>query len=274
MSITVNGEKIPDKAVEEEYNRMKPDYDHYVTNNGKAPDEAQLREWSEENLIERAVLRQEAMKAGDKIPPEMLEEIYEDSKSSFGKTKKKDALQFIEHQLRIERLVQKLQDAVPEPTEQELKEYYTNNMEAFKSSERIGARHIIKHVTHGQDKTKAYVEILNIKEQLNKGRPFEKLAEEHSDCSDNGGDLGYFERGQMVQEFEDVAFSMKPGEVSDVFLTGFGYHIVKVYDKKEPGYIPFQEVKSVLSEHLHKEKKGQALEEYLDKLKAEADIKR
>jgi peptidyl-prolyl cis-trans isomerase C len=67
---------------------------------------------------------------------------------------------------------------------------------------------------------------------------------------------------------------MKPDEISDVFLTGFGYHIVKVYDKREPGIAPFAETKDYIAAHLHEEKKSKTLEDYLDKLKANADIQR
>ncbi|OVE73669.1 hypothetical protein BVX94_03195, partial [bacterium B17] len=152
--------------------------------------------------------------------------------------------------------------------------YYKENKDDFQTPETIGARHIVKHLDSGQDKSKSYVEILNIKEEISKGSSFEKMAEEHSDCPENAGDLGYFGRGQMVQEFEDIAFNMKPGEISDVFLTGFGYHIVKVYDRRESGYAPFEDVKNYISAHLHEEKKNKALEDYLDKLKADADIQR
>ncbi|OVE74321.1 hypothetical protein BVX94_00725, partial [bacterium B17] len=163
MAITVNDEKITDKSIEEEYNRLKPDYDLYVANNEESGDDEQLREWSIENLIERTVLRQEAMKSGEDIPSERLEEIYEDTKESFEKTKKQDALVQIEHQLRIERMVKKLQDDVPEPDENELRAYYKENKDDFQTPETIGARHIVKHLDSGQDKSKSYVEILNIK---------------------------------------------------------------------------------------------------------------
>jgi len=73
-----------------------------------------------------------------------------------------------------------------------------------------------------------------IYEQIQKGGDFEKLAKDYSDCPSkaNGGDLGYFGRGQMVGEFEKVAFSMKDGEVSKPVKTQFGYHIIKVTGRK------------------------------------------
>lgn len=73
-----------------------------------------------------------------------------------------------------------------------------------------------------------------IKSKIDNGECFETLAKKYSKCpsGQNGGDLGYFERGQMVQEFEDAAFNLPVGKVSDPIHTQFGWHIIKVYDKK------------------------------------------
>ena len=73
-----------------------------------------------------------------------------------------------------------------------------------------------------------------IKSKIDKGENFETLAKKYSKCpsSENGGDLGYFERGQMVKEFEDAAFALPVGKVSNPIKTQFGWHLIKVYDKK------------------------------------------
>lgn len=73
-----------------------------------------------------------------------------------------------------------------------------------------------------------------IESKINNGECFETLAKKYSKCpsGENGGDLGYFERGQMVKEFEDNAFNLPVGKVSSPIKTQFGWHIIKVYDKK------------------------------------------
>ena len=78
-------------------------------------------------------------------------------------------------------------------------------------------------------------EALKIKEEINKGKEFAKAAKEVSLCpsGENGGDLGYFTRGQMVKEFEDAAFSMEVGQVSNPIKTQFGYHLIYLTDKKD-----------------------------------------
>ena len=78
-------------------------------------------------------------------------------------------------------------------------------------------------------------EALKIKEEINNGKEFAKAAKEVSLCpsGENGGDLGYFTRGQMVKEFEDAAFSMEVGQVSNPIKTQFGYHLIYLTDKKD-----------------------------------------
>jgi parvulin-like peptidyl-prolyl isomerase len=104
------------------------------------------------------------------------------------------------------------------------------------------------------------------------GEKLEDLAREHSDCPENGGYLGTFPRGQMVREFEEVVFAMQPGEVSDVFLTQFGYHVAKLHERIEPQQVPFEEVRDRIAEHLREQRRTAAVEAFVDSLKAKATI--
>lgn len=74
----------------------------------------------------------------------------------------------------------------------------------------------------------------SIKSKIDSGASFESMAKKYSKCPSghNGGDLGYFEKGQMVKAFEDVAFNLPVGKVSEPVKTQFGWHLIKVYDKK------------------------------------------
>ncbi|GAB4254292.1 MAG: peptidylprolyl isomerase [Acidobacteriota bacterium] len=106
-----------------------------------------------------------------------------------------------------------------------------------KGDEQVHARHILIQIEDDNEEA-ARKEAEEILRQLRQGADFEKLAREHSDdpgSAAKGGDLGFFGRGQMVPEFERVAFSLKPGEISDLVRTPFGFHIIQTLEKTSPG---------------------------------------
>jgi parvulin-like peptidyl-prolyl isomerase len=273
MTLTVNGEEIPGPDIEREMDRLRSDYERYVAGQSADPDEDQLREWSRENLIERILLRQAAAAAEieiddkeidseleelkDRIPEEMSEEEFR-GELVVGK--------------RVEIMVKRLTDEIAAPADNEVSKYYRENRSDFTAPEQVHARHIVKHVSGETDRTDAYLSIMNVKEDLNKGVPFEELAMRNSDCPENAGDLGCFARGQMVQEFEDVVFNMNADEVSDVFESPFGYHIAKVHERRPGGPIPLEDVKEGISQHLLRTKQNEAVEEFVDGLKKKASI--
>jgi len=136
----------------------------------------------------------------------------------------------------------------------------------------VRASHIVKHVNGQTPHEEALEAIRKIKAELDAGKGFEELAAAHSDCPGGNGDLGYFPRGQMVQEFEDVVFGMDVGQVTDVFLTSFGYHIAKVNDKRPAQGVPFEDVRGDIERELAGQLQREATESYVDRLKEKASI--
>jgi len=274
MKITVNGEELDNAMIAQEIERLMPDYERYIEENQADPPEGQLEEWAAENIIERMVMMQAAAKMDADIPTERIDEAFEEVKDNIGETPEEEVRAEIALQVKLDMLMQQAVAGVAEPPEAELKAYYNENLEMFVRPEQVRASHIIKHVNPNVDRETAFAEIVEIQSRLNAGTPFEDLASQHSDCPDSAGDLGYFERGQMVEEFENVAFGMKVDEISDIFLTDFGYHIVKLNDHVPGGPVPFDDVKEQLGEHLLEQAKSKAVEDFIDGLKAKAEIVR
>ncbi len=135
----------------------------------------------------------------------------------------------------------------------------------------IRASHIVKNVDESTSEEAALAAMREVQQKLN-GDNFAELADEYSDCSGNGGDLGYFPRGQMVDEFDAVVFGMQPGQTSDVFRTAFGFHIARVIERRPPGVRPLPEVKDEIEEMLYRQKLRRAVDDLLDRLQAKADI--
>jgi parvulin-like peptidyl-prolyl isomerase len=138
----------------------------------------------------------------------------------------------------------------------------------------VHAAHIVKHVdeTHTEEEARAGIEAALA--ELESGEPFAAVAERHSDCKGNGGDLGLCPRGKMVQEFEDVVFAIEPGRRSPVFRTPFGFHIAEVRAKAPGGIADLGEVRHVIEPFLAAMNERNALQRVIAGLRAEADIRR
>ncbi len=155
--------------------------------------------------------------------------------------------------------------------------YYNEHKQEYSSPDQVKASHILIKVEAGapeEEKAQARKKAEELLKQIKEGADFAALAKENSDCPSKaqGGDLGFFEKGQMVKPFSDAAFAMKVGDVSDIVETQFGYHIIKVTDRKEAGQTPFEEAKQQIITTLQQEKRSRIYRDYVDKLKAEANI--
>src|SRR5262249_3684312 len=151
--------------------------------------EMQLRDWSRENVIERVLLRQEASSDPDPIPTEALEETLRNVRAKAGD--EDDVRREIEIRMRIDRLLEKITSNVSPPNLNENTDYYRKNKEQFRRPELIHVAHIVKNVDEGTDETAAREAIQKIGGDLKNGESFEDLADRHSDCPGNRGDLGW-----------------------------------------------------------------------------------
>ena len=269
MAVVVNGQRIEQADIEAEVEQLRPHYEQYVEGEGEP---GQLEQWAKENLIERALVEQAARAMEGEIPAERIDAAYEQVRERAGDTPAETVKADIELQMRIERLMSEGVEEVAAPTEAELKTAYDERSDELVSPEMVHAFHIVKHVDGHTDKKTAYEAIVAAQMELAGGAAFEEIASRQSDCPGQGGDLGWFPRGQMVQEFEDVVFKMQPGDVSDIFLTQFGYHIAKVVERREAAPVPFEQVRDHLADGLRQQRQGEAIDAFVDKLKESATI--
>ena len=151
-------------------------------------------------------------------------------------------------------------------SDEELLEYYNDNKESFLEPEQVHARHILLDTEEEANNL-----LLQLKEGLT---DFVELAKEKSvgPSAPSGGDLGFFTRGQMVKEFEDAAFSLEPGEISEVVQSQFGYHLIKCEEKKEEYSPTFEEAKERVSDTLKYQREIVVISALTSKLREEAVI--
>lgn len=209
--------------------------------------EAGKKEFLEE-LIKEELMYQEAKKQGINKEKEFQDKMMKFEKMTLISTLLKNE---IEEKAKV--------DA------KEIRDFYDEHQDEFMAGLEVKASHILVNTeTEAEDVLK----------KIQKGESFSKLAEELSidkGTAKNGGDLGFFGRGRMVPEFEKVAFSLNPGEASKPVKTKFGYHIIKVTDKKEGKTRDFEEVKTSIENRLMVEKQRSLFDSYIEKLKGKAN---
>ena len=163
-------------------------------------------------------------------------------------------------------------------SDEEVKKYYDENPSYFQEPEQVKASHIMIMVDSSADQAKkdeAKKKIEQVLQKVKAGADFAALAKEASEdtyTKDNGGDLDYFSKGQMVQAFEDAAFSLKPGEISNVVETEYGYHIIKVIDKKAAKTITLDESKEEIRSGLKSNKVNSDVSNYVTDLRSKAAV--
>jgi parvulin-like peptidyl-prolyl isomerase len=282
MAFVVNGEKIEDSAVKQEVERLRPDYERVFADQDPKQREAQLLDWSRENVIERVLISQEAKANGGEIPSDKVEETlaklkqqYEDPKQMYKDFNAEDdgkIKQDIETQMRVEQTLNKVCENMDKPSKAAIKQYYEENKDQFRTPERIRVAHIVKHVNWQTDEESAFRAINAAHEELANGAAFEMIVDKYTDCADNGGDLGFIMKGQMVEEFEDVVFNLGIGQTSDIFRTRFGFHIAKVYSREPEGIADLEDVEDRIVETLQEQMRSKAIDDFVDDLRSKAKI--
>jgi len=162
-------------------------------------------------------------------------------------------------------------------SDEEVHEFYMANQDKFIQPEQINARHVLIKVAPDADESEvaaARQAIEQILAEAKAGADFAALAKEHSQgpSAPRGGDLGFFSRGQMVKPFEDAAFALQPGEISDVVRTRFGFHIIKLEARHEQQVVAEAKAAASVREHLASNKLSDAVAQSLQKLKEAGSI--
>jgi parvulin-like peptidyl-prolyl isomerase len=188
-----------------------------------------------------------------------------------------DYRQKVREQIRRAKLLSRVVHKEVTVDEEGLERFYIQHIERFKEPDQIRASHILIMIP--QDADDLLVEALRQKgekilEKLRRGEDFGELARLHSDdaSAKNGGDLGFFKRGELLPEFEQVTLNLQPGQVSGLVRTKIGFHIIKVTARKEGSVIPYEEVTDKVKDQYVEEESRKLYEAWLKKVKAESFI--
>jgi peptidyl-prolyl cis-trans isomerase C len=276
VPLLINGEIVPAELIREEQRCLAqlPEWQSVADGIEK---QMRLREAAESRIIDRVLLRQEADKDPRPIDPALVAGQVQRAMTA-GNCRvlfdERPLSRQIEGQLRLERTMRDLMGPVPEPTNEEIARLYKARRHDFQRPEIVHAAHIVKHVDEIHPEADARAGMEDALAALERGESFAAVAERYSDCKGNGGDLGAFERGVMVEEFDNVVFAMKPGERSPIFRTPFGFHIVEVRSQTTGGGIAeLREVEDTIRLFLTAMREQDAARRAAERLRAQARIR-
>jgi len=250
----------------------------------------------EVNILNQMINRQVALAEARKSPmtnaATLAKEQLERMKKNFpneqafqeqlakAKTTEAEMLKEIEQKMEVDNLMRaRVEPNLKAPTDEEVQKFYNENPKLWQRNETVRAQHVLVKVDANADaatkaaKKKAAEDALA---RVNKGEPFEKVAQEVSDdpgSKSRGGELPPFSKGQMTPKFEETAFATPPGKISKVIETPFGYHFIKVKAKDAAKTLKLEEVKNEISAHLRRLKQGEATRLLLEDLRKGADVK-
>ena len=275
----VNGTYITqdrfDRNLARQLERIKAMYQIDFTQEQYKEKFAQLKQQVLNQMVSNEILLETAYEYGIEVTTEEVKAEIDKIKSSYPDedtflemTKQaKYTMEDLRYDIGLQKTYDKLATRLGEDLEisdDEMRTYYENNIDKFSQQEQVKASHILLET---EEKAK---EILA---KLEAGEDFAALAKEFSTgpSGETGGNLGFFGAGKMVPAFEEAAFTMEVGEVSDPVKTRFGYHIIKVTDRKEAIVKEYEDVKSKIKDTLAMKKKADIVVELIKKKSSEAD---
>lgn len=249
----------------------------------------QLRKSALDQLVDRLLLYQEAQNKGFEADSALVEMQIQQFTAQFPTEQAQanalrpmglnvDGLREIYAQdLSIQNFIQQTVMPTVEVGDEDCQQYFQQNQQQFQMPERVRASHILFKVDETaapEDEAEARAKAAQVLERARRGEDFAKLAEEFSEgpSAPRGGDLGYFQRGQMVPPFDAAVFSLDIGEISDIVRTSYGFHIIKLVDRQEPRVVSYDEAAPRIKSVLQQQGLNDRLQALVQELRRDADI--
>ena len=283
MPLKINGETVADSVLDQEFSAIKAHFERQAKVSCCERDE-EFRGYARENVIARVLLAQEARRRAGSISDEEITQtiarLMEEHGSpeafyfNMGLSPDQEPLvrENVETSLAVDRLLAEVCGEESEPTESDLRRFYHDHIADYTTVEEVRASHIFKSLRRVEDRETIFRELCEVRESLLNGADFEEMARKHSDKPAEEIDLGFYKRGELMDEFEFITFSMRVGEISPVFGTPQSFHLAKVTGRKPATPKPFEEVRDQVREAFVMQRRTEKVRGFIQELKKTAQI--
>jgi hypothetical protein len=283
MALIINSEEIDDELIEGEFRQIKGHYERTLQV-ACCERDPEFLGYAKENLITRTLVNQAAKQRFPDISNDEIEARLTKLKEEAGGEQQffiRIGMPFGEEAaireqvasgVRVDKLLASIYGEEAAASEEELRSYYDSHPEEFMSEEVIHVCHVTKGMEGAKSRAEVYANMRGLRTELLAGADFLTVAERERGNEQQQIDLGWFKRGEFMEEFETIAFSMSEGELSPVFMTPLGFHICKVMARKPSGLVPYDQVKEAVQARVLETARDSKFNAFVEAQKAAATI--
>jgi parvulin-like peptidyl-prolyl isomerase len=283
MPLIINGEEIDEDIVEGEFRQIKGHYERTLQV-ACCERDPEFRSMAKDNVVSRVLLNQEAQKRFAEVDEEevsaRLAKLIEEAGGEtqfymrIGLVSKDEAAvrPNVANGVRMDKMLAEVYQPEPEFSDDEMRAWHAGRADEFMTAEEIRAAHISKDLQGAQTRDEVYQHLRKVREDLLNGADFLETAERERGADQQQTDLGWFKRGEFMEEFEVIAFSMREGEISPVFTTQLGLHLCTLLGRKPSERRPFEEVREEVRKRMLEEYRDKRFQAFLEELKGAAEI--
>ena len=284
MTIRINGEPIPDAAIQYELDRLIKFYSQHMSPQQIKKQMGALKKKAQEQAIGTKLLINEASRLDIPVPESDVDERlkvmieHAGGRDVFEALLRKQGIDEnavrmgISQGRRVDVLVEQITSGISDPTEEELQIHFKEHEKEYVKADRAHVQHILIKPESASiaDKETARSRLMEIRRSIEEGADFADQAAAHSECpsgKNTGGSLGWISKGMAIPELDKVIFSLKVGELSEVVESQLGLHIVKTTAHEKGGNAVYSDVAENIRDFLRHARRGAAISGYVDELK-------
>lgn len=289
MAVRVNGEAIPEAAIQYEMDRLVKFYSGHMSPEQIRSQIGALKRKAREQAIGAKLLISETMRLDIRVPSDEIDRTFQEmidkagGRENFDKILRRQHLteamvrESIEQGRKTNILVERVTSGLSDPTEAEMKAHFGLHAQEYHKPDQAQAQHIlIKPASDtSADRETARSRLQEIRSRVQDGADFADEAAAHSECPSGrktGGSLGWFSRGMMLPEFNNAVFSMEVGALSEIIETKLGFHLIRKTGQQAGGQPEYEEVQDKVRDFLRHVKRGEALAAHIAELREKAVI--